>query len=117
MTIKPEIIDELLKGYSNPEDITGKNGLLKQLTKAVIERAMQGEITNHLGYSKNDKKNKSTNNSRNGKSKKNLITDQGKINIEVPRDRNGDFEPQIVPKHQRRFSGFDDKIILRISTE
>lgn len=111
MTIKPEIIDELLKGYSKPEDITGKDGLLKQLTKTIVERAMQGEITNHLGYSKNDKKNKSTKNSRNGKSKKNIITDQGKISLEVPRDRDGEYEPQIVKKHQRRFEGFDDKII------
>ena len=87
MTIKTEIIDELLKNYSKPEEITGENGLLKQLTKAVIERAMQTEITDHLGYSKNDSKNKKTNNSRNGKSSKTIITDQGNIEIEVPREK------------------------------
>ncbi|MBN2546967.1 MAG: IS256 family transposase [Spirochaetes bacterium] len=115
MTIKPEIIDELLKNYSKPEDITGENGLLKQLTKAVVERAMQAEITNHLGYSRNDVKNKKTGNSRNGKSSKTVITDQGNIEIEVPRDREGEYEPKIIKKHERRFTGFDDKILSMYS--
>lgn len=115
MAISKEIIDELLKGYKGPDDITGPDGLLKQLTKAVIERAMQAEMTEQLGFEKNDPKAKSTENRRNGSSKKTLRSDQGPLDIEVPRDRDGEFEPAIVPKHQREFKGFDDKILSMYS--
>ena len=111
MAISKEVLDELLKDYKGPEDITGPEGLLKQLTKALIERAMDAEITDHLGYEKNDQTEKGTSNRRNGKTKKTLRSDQGPLEIEVPRDREGDFEPAIVPKHQREFKGFDDKIL------
>lgn len=111
MAISKEVLDELLKDYKGPEDITGPEGLLKQLTKALIERAMDAEMTDQLGYEKNDQTEKDTSNRRNGKTKKTLRSDQGPLEIEVPRDREGDFEPAIVPKHQREFKGFDDKIL------
>jgi putative transposase len=109
--INQNLLDELLKDYQKPEDILGDNGLLKQLTKAVLERAMQAELTHHLGYDKHDPKGNNSGNSRNGKSKKTLKGDFGNLPIEVPRDRNATFEPQIVPKGQTRFEGFDDKIL------
>jgi transposase-like protein len=115
MAISKEILDELLKDYKGPDDITGPDGLLKQLTKAVIERAMQAEMTAQLGYEKSDLAAKPTKNRRNGKSKKTLRSDQGPLDIEIPRDREGEFEPVIVPKYQREFKGFDDKILSMYS--
>jgi len=111
VTINNDLLDQLLKDYEKPEDILGENGLLKQLTKAVLERAMQAELTHHLGYSRHDPKGNNSGNSRNGKSKKTLKGDFGSLPLEVPRDRNSSFEPQIVPKGQTRFEGFDDKIL------
>jgi len=111
MTINNDLLDQLLADYQKPEDILGENGLLKQLTKAVLERAMQAELTHHLGYPKHDHKGNNSGNSRNGKSKKTLKGDFGSLPLEVPRDRNSSFEPQIVPKGQTRFEGFDDKIL------
>jgi len=111
MPIKDELLEELLKDYKNPEDLLGKDGLLKELTKRLLEKAMESELTHHLGYEKHSPAGKKSGNSRNGKSSKTLKGDFGEMPIEVPRDRNGDFNPQIIPKHQTRFSGFDDKII------
>ena len=111
MAINAELLDQLLKDYQKPEDILGENGLLKQLTKAVLERALQAELTHHLGYNKHAPAGANSGNSRNGKSKKTLKGDFGTLPIEVPRDRNATFEPQIVPKGQTRFAGFDDKIL------
>jgi putative transposase len=101
----------LLADYKGPEDLIGEQGLLKQLTKALVERAMHAELTQHLGYEKHDSGGKGSGNSRNGTSTKTLKGDFGEAAIEVPRDRNGTFEPKIVPRRQRRFSGFDDKIL------
>jgi putative transposase len=109
--IKPELIDELLKGYQKPEDLIGENGLLKQLTKAVLERALNAELTHHLGYERHDPAGHNSGNSRNGTSAKTIKGDFGEIVLETPRDRNSTFEPQIVGKHQTRFDGFDDKIL------
>ncbi len=111
MTIKNEILDEILKDYTKPEDMFGANGILKQLTKSLLERALQGEMTHHLGYSKHAPEGKHTGNSRNGKSKKTLQSDMGEFPVDIPRDRNSTFEPVIVQKGQTRFNGFDDKII------
>ena len=111
MEIKKELIDELLKGYHKPEDVIGENGLLKQLTKALLERAMSAELTSHLGYEKSDPGGYNSGNSRNGATPKTLKGDFGEMVIETPRDRNGSFEPRIVKKHQTRFDGFDDKIL------
>ena len=115
MAISKEVLDELLKDYKGPADITGPDGLLKQLTKALIERAMQAEMTDQLGYDKNEQGEKPSSNRRNGSSKKTLRSDQGPLEIEVPRDREGGFEPEIIPKHQREFKGFDDKILSMYS--
>lgn len=109
--IPDDLIDELLLTYKKPEDLIGENGLLKQLTKAVIERALQAEMTAHLGYGKHELVNNTTGNTRNGKSSKTLKGEFGLLPINVPRDREGSFEPQLVPKHQTRWTGFDDKII------
>jgi putative transposase len=111
MAIRMELIDELIKDYKKPEDIMGENGILKRLTKAILERALSAELTHHLGYVKHAPEGKNKGNSRNGKSAKTLKGDLGDLPIEVPRDRNGEFEPQIIKKGQRRFDGFDDKII------
>lgn len=111
MAIDPKLIDSLLADYKKPEEIIGKDGLLKQLTKAVLERALQGELTEHLGYGKSDPAGNHSGNSRNGTTKKKLTGDFGTIELETPRDRNGTFEPEIVAKRQTRFTGFDDKIL------
>jgi putative transposase len=105
------VLDEILKDYQKPEDLLGENGLLKQLTKALVERALSGELTHHLGYEKYEAQGRQSGNSRNGSSAKTLLGNQGEVRIEVPRDRNGEFEPTIIKKHQTRFDGFDDKII------
>lgn len=104
-------MDELLREYRSPEEILGENGLLKQLTKTLVERALQGELTHHLGYEKHDIKGNNSGNSRNGASQKKLKGDFGELAIDVPRDRNGTFEPRFIEKGQSRYPGFDDKII------
>jgi putative transposase len=111
MGIDKGIIDKLLADYKGPEDLIGEQGLLKELTRALVERAMHAELTHHLGYEKHDPVGNGSGNSRNGTSSKTLKGDFGEVEIEVPRDRKGTFEPKIVPRHQRRFSGFDDKIL------
>ena len=115
MTIDPKLVDELLVNYKKPEDIIGENGLLKQLTKALLERALSAELTEHVGYGKHDPAGYNSGNSRNGSSKKKLKGDFDEIELEMPRDRNGSFEPEIVSKGQTRFTGFDDKIISMYS--
>jgi len=109
--IRKELLDELLAEYANPEDLTGPEGLLKRLTGALVERALQAEMTDHLGYEPGAAEGQGSGNSRNGAGKKTLRTDQGDVTVEVPRDRNGTFEPKLVKKHQRSFKGFDDKIL------
>jgi putative transposase len=112
MAIDPKIIDQLLAEHGHrAQDIAGDKGLLKQLTKALLERAMQAELTDHLGYQKHDPVGHNSGNSRNGKSQKKLKGDFGEVELETPRDRNGTFEPKIVAKGQTRFQGFDDKIL------
>jgi len=111
MTIDNELIDNLLKDYKKPADLIGENGLLKQLTKQLLERAMAAEMTEHVGYDKNDSIGNNSGNSRNGKSAKTIKGSFGTMPLEVPRDRNGTFEPQIIEKHQTRFTGFDENII------
>lgn len=98
MPIKPELLDEILKDYQKPEDLLGDNGLLQQLTKALVERALDGELTHHLGYEKHSPAGNNSGNSRNGTTPKTLKSKRGQVQIEVPRDRNGEFEPQLVKK-------------------
>jgi putative transposase len=109
MSINENLITELLKDYKSPEDLLGKDGILTQLQKAVIEKALEAEMTHHLGYPKHQRSD--SDNARNGKSKKRLRTNSGPLEVGIPRDRNNQFEPRLIAKHQRSFSGFDDKII------
>jgi putative transposase len=111
MAIDVKLVDKLLADYKRPEDLIGENGLLKQLTKAVLERALNAELTEHLGYEKHDPVGYKSGNSRNGKTSKKLKGDFGEIELETPRDRNSTFEPKIVAKNQTRWTGFDDKIL------
>jgi putative transposase len=111
MEINRKVLDELIKDYKKPEDLIGETGLLKQLTKALIERALDAELTQHLGYEKHDPAGYHSGNSRTGASAKPVQGEFGEITIETPRDRNASFEPQILKKHQKRFDGFDDKIL------
>jgi putative transposase len=104
-------LDELLSGQEKPEDLLGDDGLLKRLKKALIERARGADLTVHLSYEKGDPAGRGTGNIRNGYSKKKLKTDDGNVKIEVPRDRQGSFEPQLVPKGETRFDGFDNWIL------
>lgn len=106
-----EMMDDLLRNYKTPEEIMGEGGLLAQLTKKLLERAMAAELTEHVGYEKHDRAGRNSGNSRNGRSRKTLKGDFGTMRIEVPRDRAGTFEPQIIGKHQTRWTGFDDKIL------
>ncbi len=106
-----EVVDELLAGARSEEEIVGPGGLLSQLTKRLVERAMEVELTDHLGYQPHLEPPGGTGNARNGSTPKMLITEHGPVQIDTLRDRNGSFEPQIVRKRQRRFEGFDEKIL------
>jgi len=110
MAIDRKLIDQLLTDYKRPEDIIGENGLLKELTKAILERALAAEMSEHLGYEKHEA-GQHRGNTRNGKSRKTLKGDFGELELETPRDRQATFEPKIVGKRQTRWAGFDDKII------
>lgn len=111
MGVDKELIDKLLAEYKSPEEIVGENGLLKQLTKAIVERALQAELTTHLGYEKHGVEGNEQGNTRNGTSSKRLKGEFGTVEIEVPRDRQASFAPKMVPKGETRFAGFDDKIL------
>ena len=113
--ISDEVIDQLLAGARTEAEIAGSGGLLAQLTKRLVERAMEVELTDHVGYEPHCEPPGGAENTRNGTTPKTLITDQGKVPIDAPRDRNGSFEPKIVRKRQRRFVGFDEKILALYS--
>jgi putative transposase len=110
-----EVIDELLAGARTEEEIVGPGGVLAQLTKRLVERAMSAELTEHLGYEPHQEPPGGTGNTRNGSTAKTLATEHGPVRIETPRDRKGSFDPRIVRKGQRRFEGFDDKILALYS--
>ena len=105
-----ELLDRLVEGKT-PEEIVGGGGLLDELTKRVMERALEGELTDHLGYEKHATEGRDGGNSRNGHTRKRVKTDTSELEIEVPRDREGSFDPQLVRKRQRRLPGFDEKVI------
>jgi putative transposase len=109
------VVDELLAGARTEEEIVGPGGLLAQLTKRLVERALEVELTDHLGYEPHAEPPGGTGNTRNGSTPKTLITDHGPVPIDTPRDRDGSFEPKIVRKRQRRFEGFDEKILALYS--
>src|SRR5580693_6570097 len=110
-----ELVDELLAGASTEEQLVGPGGLLAGLTKRLVERAMEVELTDHLGYEHGQAPPGGTDNTRNGSTPKTLVTEHGPVGIDTPRDRDGTFEPRIVRKRQRRFEGFDEKIIALYS--
>jgi putative transposase len=106
-----ELVDELLAGARTEDEIVGPGGLLAELTKRLVERAMAAELTEHLGYELHAEPPGGAGNTRNGSMPKTLATEHGPVRIRTPRDRNGSFAPQLVRKGQRRFQGFDDKIL------
>jgi transposase-like protein len=106
--IPPELLDQLVKGPMSAEAVDEASRAFK---KALIERALGAEMSHHLGYAAGTEKPEAATNHRNGKSGKTVLTDDGPLRIEVPRDREGEFEPKLIGKHERRFTGFDDKII------
>jgi putative transposase len=109
--VRPELLDELMQDYQKPEDLLGDDGLLQQLTKALVERALQGKLTHHLGYEKHSSAGDNSDNSRSSTTPKTLKGKRGQVQIDIPRDRNSEFEPQLVKKGQTRFDGLDEKVI------
>src|SRR5215470_9260136 len=110
--VDEELADQLLgKAQAEGVELLGPDGLLSQVTKAVLERALAEELTGHLGYDKHHPAGRGSGNSRNGATPKTVLTDVGAVDLAVPRDRNGSFEPQIVCKGQTRLKGFNDRII------
>lgn len=105
------LLDDLLQGCESPEAILGEHGLLKGLTKRLVERVLAAELTTHLGYAPHARPASKSDNARNGSSPKTVQTEQGPIDLAVPRDRAGTFEPTVVKKRQRRLEGFDDKVL------
>src|SRR5436309_10727688 len=110
-SITPQLLDQLLANYEKPEDLTGDDGLFKQLKKALIERALGAELTEHLGSEKGDPAGRGRGNSRNGTSSKTVLTDAGEVELSIPRDLAGTFEPKLIAKGQTHFDGFADKIL------
>src|SRR6185312_524801 len=110
VAIKPELLEELLKSCKTPDELFGPEGLMQRLKGALMERMLDAEMTEHLGYEAYEGKGRGAGNSRNGYTTKTVETESGKVDIRVPRDRAGTFEPQVVPKHRRRLEGFDDKV-------
>jgi putative transposase len=109
VTLKPELVEELLKLAKNPQDLFGPDGLFHRLKGAMMERMLEEEMTEHLGFERNGAKNQG--NTRNGYSTKTVHTETGPVSVRVPRDRAGTFEPELIAKHQRRLEGFDDKVL------
>ena len=115
MAITKEVIEELLKDYKDPKDLLGAGGILKRLQKELIEAALGGELSAHLGFEKNQQGRKETTNRRNGYSGKTIRTDEGELDLTIPRDREGSFDPQIIGKYQKEIPGFSDKILSMYS--
>jgi putative transposase len=110
-TIRPELLEELLKSTKDPQDIFGPDGILHRLKGALMQRILEAEMTEHLGFEANEAEGRGSGNSRNGHTGKVVQTETGPVPIQVPRDRNGTFEPKLIPKHRRRLEGFDDKVL------
>src|ERR1700721_739265 len=114
--IDSAIIEELMKGYQRPSDLTGPGGIMEELHKRLYERVLGAELTHYLGYEKGEAppvptEGQRRENYRNGSSKKTLLSEGGKLELDVARERTGEFEPQFIRKGQKRFGGFDTKII------
>ena len=110
-SIPKELIDQLVSGPMTAEAVNAASMAFK---KALIERALGAELTHHLGYPTGADKPEGADNHRNGVSRKTVLTEEGPLRIDVPRDRNGRFAPILIPKHERRFTGFDDKIVVSV---
>jgi putative transposase len=109
--VDPELVDRLLAEAGDDVELLGPDGLLTELTKSVLERALGAELTDHLGYEAHDPAGRGSGNSRNGRSAKTVLTDVGAVDLEVPRDRAGTFDPKLVPKGSTRLAGFNERII------
>ena len=109
--IRPELLDELLSGYEKPSDLLGEDGIFRQLKKRLLERALNAELSEHVGYEKGERSGRRGANNRNGHTAKTVLTDEGSVSLLVPRDRDGTFEPAIVPKGVTRLAGFDAQVI------
>jgi putative transposase len=110
-TLRTELVEELRKLVQKPEDLFGPTGIFHQLKGALMERLLEEEMSAHLGFEKNDAEGRGAGNSRNGYTSKTVQTETGAVEVRVPRDRAGTFEPQLVPKRHRRLEGFDDKVL------
>jgi putative transposase len=109
--VNAELVAQLMKSVSSPEQMFGPGGLFQQLRGAVMERLLEAEMTAHIGFKPNDPKGYGSGNARNGHTPKRVLTENGPVDIRVPRDRKGTFEPKLLPKYQRRLEGFDDKVL------
>jgi putative transposase len=110
--VEQRLIDQLVdRAQAEGLQLTGEGGLLQQLTKRLLESALEGEMTDHLGYDRHDPAGKNSGNNRNGARSKTVLTDVGPVEISVPRDREGSFEPKIVKKRQKRLTGVDEMVI------
>jgi len=103
---KQKLIDELLSDYDGPESFWGDSGIFADLKKRIVERTLDAEMDDHLGYSKHDPKGNNSGNSRNGRGKKRVVIDSDEVELTPPRDRNSNFEPQLIPKGKKYFKGF-----------
>ena len=111
--IPDELLEQLLSQVDDPKDLLGPEGLMKQLMGRLVEKTLKAELTEHLGY--DERQARPGENARNGSTPKTLLTESGKVDIQVPRDREGSFEPKLIPKHQRRVAGFDERILALYS--
>jgi len=111
LELSDELLDALLSGAKTAEEIAGPDGLLGHLTRRLLNRALEAELSEHLGYEAGEAPPGGAGNARNGKPHKTILTDQGPLRVRSPRDRQGTFEPQIVRKRQTRWVGFDDRVI------
>ena len=108
---KEKLIDELLKDYDGPESFWGESGIFAQLKKRIVERALDAEMDDHLGYTKHDPNGNNNGNSRNGRGKKTVVLGTDEVELIPPRDRNSSYEPQLIPNGKKYFAGFNNNII------
>lgn len=113
--LRSEWIDELVRGCKTEQDLFGPEGVFTRLKGAVMERLLEAEMSAHLGHERHERPQDGTTNRRNGHSEKRVQTETGPVTVSVPRDREGSFEPKVIPKHQRRLEGFDEKVLALYS--
>lgn len=115
VSVKEDVLNELLKRVERPEDLLGPDGLLHQLKGALMQRMLEAEMTDHLGFEANAAEGRGAGNTRNGYSAKTVQTETGPVELRMPRDRKGSFEPKLIPKHSRRLEGFNEKVLALYS--